>query len=99
MLLLAAVCLALIGAALAAEPASGAPARVAPKVADQFTPVEPGQVKLSGYLGQYPDKMVRERINTEGAVEKYLKPFEGAKDPRGWNAEHAGKWLAAASLG
>lgn len=65
-----------------------------PVIADQFTPVEPGQVKLTGLLGKHVDSVPRRLLN--GQREAYLAVFEHPTDTNIWQAEHMGKWLETA---
>ena len=63
-------------------------------VPDRLTPVELGQVKLSGLLGKHVDG-VSARL-TNGQREAYLKVLEHPADTNSWRAEHIGKWLETA---
>jgi uncharacterized protein len=73
---------------------AGPPKGPVPVVADKFTPVDIGQVKLSGVLGKHvdfvPNRLVR------GQREAYIQVFENPTDTNRWHAEHIGKWLETA---
>lgn len=73
---------------------SSQPVALPHAVPDQFTPVELGQVKLTGLLGRHVESVPRRLLN--GQREAYLAVFEHPVDTNSWQAEHMGKWLESA---
>jgi len=66
----------------------------APIIPDQFTPLETGQVRLSGLLGKHVDAVPNRLL--KGQREAYAAVFENPADTNSWRAEHIGKWLETA---
>jgi DUF1680 family protein len=92
--------LAVPGIAVAPTPISPATGETSdskkfkPPVADKFTPLEIGQVKLTGLLGKHVDSVPQRLMKGQG--EAYLAVFHHPSDSNSWRAEHFGKWLEAA---
>jgi DUF1680 family protein len=72
-------------------------AQPANKVADKFSPLDPGAVQLQGFLGERCRKNERERLLTKNEDE-LLSGFQRRPGGQAWVGEHAGKWLHAATL-
>lgn len=72
----------------------GLAGNVSSRKADQFSPVNAGEVKLHGLLGKHLDR-VPSRL-TKGQREAYMEPFKHPVDTNSWRAEHIGKWLETA---
>ncbi len=67
------------------------------KIADRFSPVDPGAVQLQGFLGERCRKNERARLLTKNEDE-LLSGFQNRPGKQAWVGEHAGKWLHAATL-
>ncbi len=67
------------------------------KVADRFSPVDPGAVQLQGFLGERCGKNERARLLTKNE-DDLLSGFQNRPGNQAWVGEHAGKWLHAATL-
>jgi len=67
------------------------------KVSDRFSLLEPGAVKLSGFLGERCRKNERARLLTKDEDE-LLGGFQHRPGKQAWVGEHAGKWMHAATL-
>jgi hypothetical protein len=93
--------IALLILLLLATHTAGTKARInsqpANKVADRFSPVDPGVVQLQGFLGERCRKNERERLLTKNEDE-LLSGFQRRPGDQAWVGEHAGKWLHAATL-
>ncbi len=74
-----------------------APTQPDNKIADRFSPVDPGAVQLQGFLGERCRKNERERLLTKNEDE-LLSGFQQRPGDQAWVGEHAGKWLHAATL-
>jgi hypothetical protein len=80
--------------ALAAQAGGAAATGEAP---DKLAPIVPGQVKLTGWLGQRVEANWKNRLLTVN-LEERLKPFRSPTEKDGWSGEHIGKWLHASAL-
>ena len=78
------------GAARAASLASG-------KVADKAAPIQPAQVRLTGWLGRRIEANWKNRLMTV-SLEQRLRPFRNPTEGGGWSGEHIGKWLHASAI-
>jgi DUF1680 family protein len=96
----------LIGLAASAIPAVGpvrfqiplqSPTQPTSKIADRFSPINPGEVQLQGFLGERCKKNESARLLTKNENE-LLAGFLRRPGEQAWVGEHAGKWLHAATL-
>ena len=67
------------------------------KLTDRFAPLDPGAVKLQGFLGERCAKNARARLLVKNE-EEMLGGFQKRPGKQAWVGEHAGKWLHAATL-
>jgi len=67
------------------------------KIADRFSPVDPGAVQIRGFLGERCKKNESARLLTKNEDE-LLRGFQNRPGNQAWLGEHAGKWLHAATL-
>jgi len=67
------------------------------KMADRFSPVDPGAVRIGGFLGERCKKNESARLLTKNEDEM-LSGFRNRPGKQAWEGEHAGKWLHAATL-
>jgi uncharacterized protein len=74
-----------------------ASAAISAEVPDKAILLPPGQVHLTGWLGQRVDANIANRLMKVNLDER-LRPFEKPSESGGWSGEHIGKWLHAASL-
>jgi uncharacterized protein len=72
-------------------------ALLAAEVPDKAPPLNPGQVRLGGWLGKRIDANAANRL-AKVDLEGRLRPFQNPTERDGWSGEHIGKWLHAASL-
>jgi len=85
-------CMAVVGLTMACAMTLRAGA-----VSDRAAPISPGQVHLSGWLGQRVEANWRNRLMTV-SLEQRLRPFAKPTERGGWSGEHIGKWLHAAAI-
>ena len=64
---------------------------------DRFSPINPGDVALEGFLGERCRKNERARLLAKNEDE-LLQGFQKRPGKQAWIGEHAGKWLHAATL-
>src|SRR5262245_6340940 len=67
------------------------------KIADRFSPVDPGAVRIGGFLGERCKKNESARLLTKNEDE-LLSGFRNRPGKQAWEGEHVGKWLHAATL-
>jgi DUF1680 family protein len=67
------------------------------KSQDRFSPINPGDVALEGFLGERCRKNERARLLAKNEDEM-LQGFQKRPGKQAWIGEHAGKWLHAATL-
>jgi DUF1680 family protein len=67
------------------------------KMNDRFLPVDPGAVKLQGFMGKRCSKNESARLLTKDE-EELLSGFRNRPGKQAWIGEHVGKWLHAATL-
>jgi len=84
-------CLLVCGTAWAGQPG------LKPRIADKAAPVQPADVRLTGWLGGRIDANWKGRLMTVDLNER-LKSFKNPAEREGWSGEHIGKWLHAASI-
>lgn len=70
---------------------------VAPKKADVLVPLEPSEVKLTGWLGERVTKNEANRLR-EVDLAPLLAGFQKRPGSHPWIGEHIGKWLHASTL-
>lgn len=64
---------------------------------DRFTPVNPGDVQITGFLGDRCLRNERARLLAKNENEM-LDGFRNRPGSQAWVGEHAGKWLHASAL-
>src|SRR5262249_5955444 len=73
------------------------PYRVPPRLADVAQPLDPGEVRLEGYLGSRVANNEKNRL-LRVAEAPLLAGFRHRPGEQAWIGEHVGKWLHAATL-
>ena len=65
-------------------------------VEDAFCPLQPGCVKMKGFLGDKIDTCIRNRIEAQN-IEELIEPFQKRAELKLWRCEFWGKWLTSAA--
>ena len=87
----------MIAVVLAAQIGFSTRPAVSGPVVDKTSPIQPGQIHLSGWLGQRVDANWKNRL-LKVSLDERIKPFQNPAEREGWSGEHIGKWLHAASI-
>lgn len=66
--------------------------------ADQFEPLAPSQVQMTGYLGKRVNANAQNRLLLAVDLKPLLEGYQKRPGGHPWIGEHIGKWLHAATL-
>ena len=76
-----------------AQSKENTPAR---KVQDSLRPIQPGCIRIKGFLGKKIDTCIQNRIRAQNIAE-LIEPFQKRPEVKLWRCEFWGKWFTSAT--